>query len=133
MQVEFTYRITGLTEAGWELLAAEVAKTGALNKRITSHEIMPPTDSDLSGGYIVLVSGGHDRSAITRQIVRPIITMFHRAKVATHQIQLTGTRILPTGRNATLAEGRTPQGTFTDPALGQMLADHGATLRGHSA
>lgn len=124
-----TYRVTGLTEAGWELLTLEAEKTVALNKTLVSCEVTPPTDSDTDGGYVVLVAAGHDRSMIVRRIARPIIGFFNRAAVASRSVQLIGSRILPTARNLTLAEGRTPPGTYTDGALRQMLADHGDTLR----
>lgn len=125
MEVEFSYTISGVTPEQVEALEFQCARTATLNRHLTGYEVGDLVNGDLE---LLLRSGGHDRSAIVRRIVAPIRGIFARAKIPIASITLTGSRIMPNGRNLTLAEGRTPKGTFTDPSLRQMLADQGAKV-----
>lgn len=128
MDVEFTYKISGADKDTWDRLEAACGRAMTLNRNFVSCALSRPEEGqDLGQG--VFVAQGHDQSAIKRKIVAPIRSLFIRAAIPISMIQLTGTRILPNGRSLTLPEGRTPKGTFTDPNLGQMLADYGATLK----
>lgn len=131
MDVEFTYKITGASADMWEALEAACHRAARLNPAFVDYSLYPP-QGDEDSGQALFVSRGHDQSAIKRRIVAPIRTLFIRAKITVPMIQLTGTRVLPNGRSLTVAQGRTPKYTFTDPNLGQMLADHGATLNASS-
>lgn len=119
MEVEFTYRVTGIE--GWDALQASGTRAAELNKNISYFNVGRADTDD--GGYVVIRSGGHDQSAIVRRIVSPIRAIFHRAKIDTARIQLIGQRIMPTGRSLTHEEGRTPKGTFATESLVDMLAD----------
>lgn len=128
MDVEFTYKITGASADMWEALEAACVRAAKLNPAFVDYALYPPQE-DQDCGQALFVSRGHDQSAIKRRIVAPIRTLFLKAKIAVPMIQLTGTRVLPNGRSLTVAQGRTPKYTFTDPNLGQMMADYGATLK----
>lgn len=127
VEVEFTYQVTGASQEQWSRLAAHCERIKQLNSALVGYDLQMPTDDDT--GFAVFRSAGHDQSAIKRRLVAPIQAAFYKAEIHVPMIQLVGTRVLPNGRSKTLAEGRTPKGTFTDPNLGQMLADYGATLR----
>lgn len=124
MEVEFTYAVT-VTDTQHEQLDAAATRAVELNPYITWYQL-----SEIRDGRATLAirSGGHDRSQITRRFVAPVRALFTRAKIPVRHVQLISSLLVPTARSLTLAEGRTPQGTFTDPALRQMLADHGRTL-----
>jgi hypothetical protein len=121
MEVAFTYRVTG--HECWAEMEAACERAAALNKNFTGFAILPPGDEE-EAGYVVLQSTGHDRSAITRRILAPIRSIFHRAKVAPERINLIEQRVLPNGRALTVAEGRTPKNTFADPSLREMMREH---------
>lgn len=127
VEVEFVYKITGCSPEQWQQLQAAVDYVTAHNENFSHAEILPPGEQD-TFGYAVMRSTGHDKSAIMRRIVRPIRAVFIRAQIPIANVQLVSNSILPTGRNLTADEGRTPKGTFTSPMLRDMLADHGATL-----
>jgi len=128
MEVEFTYKITGASPQQWAALETACERAHRLNRNLAGYTLSPPQEDEESG-QAVFLSTGHDQSAIKRKIVAPIRILFLKAGIVVDKIQLTGTRVLPTGRSLTLEQGRTPKNTFTDPNLGQMLADHGATLK----
>lgn len=119
MEVEFTYSISG--RDGYEELEAACERAVMLNPHFSGFEIGDGETDDTF--YVALRSTGHDRSAITRRIVAPIRSVFHRAKISTDRIQLIGQRVMPTGRSLSHEEGRTPKGTFADESLSAMLAD----------
>jgi hypothetical protein len=119
MEVEFTYRVNGFE--GAEELEAACERAVQLNPAFSSYNI--DTFDDDGGLYVRLRSTGHDKSAITRRIVAPIRSVFHRAKISTDRISLIGQRVMPNGRSLTAEEGRTKKGTFADESLIQMLAD----------
>jgi hypothetical protein len=121
MEVAFTYRVTG--HEGWAEMEAACVRAAGLNKNFTGFALLPPGEGE-DAGYVVLQSHGHDRSAITRRIIAPIRAIFHRAKVAPERIALIEQRVLPNGRALTVAEGRTPKNTFTDPSLREMMKDN---------
>lgn len=120
------YRVTGTDR--WDELQAAAERAVALNRNFSGFTIERPSDGAVEG-TVRLRSRGHDRSAITRRIVAPIRAVFHRAGVTPNRIMLLQQTVLPTGRNKTLTEGRTPPGTFATAELRQMLAD-GATMDG---
>lgn len=120
MEVEFTYQVTGTDS--WEELEAACERAIRLNKNFTNFALLPPGGGE-EHGYISLRSSGHDRSAIRRRIVAPIRSIFHRAGVAPSRIMLIEQRVLPNGRHLTVAEGRTPKGTFADESLAEMMSD----------
>lgn len=119
MEVEFTYRVTG--SVGMEELEAACERAVKLNPAFSGYGIGATEDDD--GFYVCMRSEGHDRSAITRRIVAPIRSVFHRAKISTDRISLIGQRVMPTGRSLSHEEGRTKKGTFADESLSTMLAD----------
>lgn len=125
MEVEFTYAVA-LTEEQREALDVACDRAMTLNRNITGYQL-----SEIRDGSAILAirSGGHDRSQITRRIVHPIRSVFTRAKIPARNVRLISSLLVPTGRSLTLEQGRTPKGTFTDPALRQMLSDYGDTLR----
>lgn len=127
VEVEFTYQVTGASQEQWSRLATHCERVKQLNSALVGYDLQVPTEGDV--GHAIFRSAGHDQSAIKRRLVAPIQAAFYKAEIHVRMIQLIGTRILPNGRSKTLSEGRTPKNTFTDPSLGQMLADHGATLR----
>lgn len=119
MEVEFTYSIRGYE--GYEELEAACERAVQLNPHFSGYEMGAGEDD--SRFYVALRSTGHDRSAITRRIVAPIRSVFHRAKIDTGRISLIGQRIMPTDRNLRHEDGRTRKGTFADESLSTMLAD----------
>jgi hypothetical protein len=121
MEVEFTYLVTGHEK--WTELEAACERAVRLNSNFQGFAILPPSEEE-DHGFVSLRSGGHDRTAITRRILAPIRSIFHRAGVSIDRIHLIEQRVVPNGRHKTLAEGRTPQGTFADGSLRQMLRDH---------
>lgn len=125
MEVEFVYRVAA-TEEQHAALDAAATRAVTLNRNITSYQLAPLTD-----GHAILAirSGGHDRSQITRRFVAPVRSLFTKAKIPAKSVQLVSSLLVPNGRSLTLETGRTPQGTFTDPALRQMFRDYGATLQ----
>lgn len=126
MELEFTYRITG--SGGWDELEAAAQRAMAIGRHFSGYHIAPwPADND--SGYLILRSTGHDKSAVTRRIIAPIRNLFIRAGISNDRIQLIGSRIMPTMRSATVAEGRAPVGTYTPPELKHMLADEGRRLK----
>lgn len=120
MEVEFTYQVSG-TER-WQELEAACERAVRLNPHFTNFAILPPGDGE-DHGYVSMRSAGHDQSAIRRRIMAPIRAVFHRAKVTTDRIMLIEQRVVPNGRHLTVAEGRTPKGTFADESLAEMMAD----------
>lgn len=123
MEVSFTYKITG--GEGWAELQASCDRALKVNQRFTGFDVLPPGDGE-THGYVIMCTEGHDRSAIVRRMVAPIRAVFTRARIASTRIQLMEQRVLPTKRNLTLAEGRTPPGTFADASLAEMLRDAAA-------
>lgn len=121
MEVEFSYKVTGA--AGREELEVACERAVQLNPAFSSYELGLYDGEDDEHLLVVLRSTGHDRSAITRRIVAPIRSVFHRAKIDPSRISLIGQRVMPTGRSLTAEEGRTRKGTFADESLIQMLAD----------
>lgn len=119
MEVEFSYSIQGYE--GYEELEAACERAVQLNPAFSGYELGGGEDD--SRFYVALRSTGHDRSAITRRIVAPIRSVFHRAKIDPCRISLIGQRVMPNGRSLTADEGRTRKGTFADESLIQMLAD----------
>ena len=124
MEIEFVYRVA-VTDEQHQQLDAAAQRAVTLNRHITGYQLADPID-----GYTVLAirSGGHDRTQISRRFVAPIRSIFTKAKIPAQKVQLVSSLLVPNGRSLTLDTGRTPQGTFTDPALRQMLRDYGATL-----
>lgn len=127
MDVEFTYKIIGVDSGAWERLDTACRRVVALNHNFAGYSLTPP-EEEKGVGYGIFIGHGHDQSATKRKIVAPVRSLFIRADIPVSAIQLVATRVLPNGRSLTLAEGRTPKNTFTDPNLGQMMADYGATL-----
>ena len=121
MEVAFTYKVTG--HENWAELEAACERAAGLNKNFTGFAVLPPGDEE-EAGYVVLQSHGHDRSAITRRIMAPIRSIFHRAKVDPQRINLIEQRVLPNARALTVAEGRTPKYTFMDASLREMMHEH---------
>lgn len=121
MEVAFTYQVTG--REGWAEIQAACERAAALNKNFTGFAVAPPSEEE-EAGYVVLQSHGHDRSAVTRRIMAPIRSIFHRAKVAPERISLIEQRVLPNARALTVAEGRTPKYTFMDASLREMMHEH---------
>lgn len=119
MEVEFTYRVTG--REGYEELENACERAVLLNPHFSSYGMGADDDDD--GFFVCMRSTGHDRSAISRRVVAPIRSVFHRAKINPDRILLIGQRIMPTGRNLRHEDGRTPKGTFADESLSTMLAD----------
>lgn len=126
MEVEFTYIVT-VTDEQHAALDAAAQRAVALKTQIARYTLSSTAD----GKAILNVTSapGHDRTAITRRFAAPIRALFTRAKIPVKHIQLISSLLVPTARSLTLAEGRTPPGTFTDPALRQMLADYGAARK----
>lgn len=120
MEVEFTYQVSG--GENWPELEAACERAIRLNKNFTNFALLPPGD-DEDCGYVSMRSAGHDQSAIRRRIMAPIRAVFHRAGVTTDRIMLIEQRIVPNGRHLTVAEGRTPKGTFASESLAEMMAD----------
>lgn len=128
MEVECTYRVTVVDAAAWTALADAAERAVRLNRNLTSYRIDTPEEGQ-EEGFIHFTSCGHDKTAIVRRIIAPIRSVFTRAGIDASRVQVVATRILPNGRSLTAEQGRTPKGTFTDPMLRQILADHGATMR----
>src|SRR5262245_26958152 len=125
VEVEFTYLVTVTPEQHTALHAA-ASRAVELNPYITWYKL---SNRDSDQAVLAVRSTGHDRSHTTPRFVAPVRSLFTRAKTPAKHIRLISSLLVPTRRSLTLDEGRTPQGTFTDPALRQMLADHGQGLR----
>lgn len=123
MEVEFTY-IVHVTDDQHAALSEAADRAVALKTQIARYTLS--TVADGKAVFNVTSAPGHDRTAITRRFAAPIRALFTRAKIPAKHIQLISSLLVPTARSLTLEQGRTPSGTFTDPALRQMLADYGA-------
>lgn len=117
MEVEFVYWITGREKH--EDLEAAADRAHNLNPHIASYQL----DAEENGLTLRIRAQGHDRSAVARRLVAPIRAIFHRAGVTPDLITLRQQTVLPNGRHKTLADGRTPKGTYATQELGQMIAD----------